>query len=1334
MGEQTDRKKTSTAKSDTEFFTVGPPLHAVRSGYVERPADTELFDLITGGRDAYLFAPMRSGKTSLIAATSARLQNNGYLVANLDLAQMGERDAGSDSGRWYYSIAYRLLRQLRIKVDLQTWWQDKSILTSRQRLFEFYLEVLLTNTKQPVVVIIDELQAIEDLPFAGQLVESITAVNKARVTEPELARLSFVLSGECDPRLIVPDPEMSPFGMMQQVRLGNFSRESLERFESELNLPAEAARTALDRIYHWTRGQPYLTQKIARMVSRESGADSIEDVVDNIVQQQFGVRASVTNEPHLAHIHRRVMADRKTYEASLTMYGRLRKGIVVAYDPDSRAQRALHAVGLIVPDGQGNIAIAIPLYELAFTARWANENLPLHWRGPAIAAGVLLLLVSVPFWYTQLLPNPYARILTSSSTDYAAVASAWENLRSFPGHVETADRLYTGYLQNRAREAQTESQIVQVAGFARGLPGADEMAEQFVADFWFRQARRALRNEDRDTALVSVFESFVRATPARRRLAGSLIGEDYPLLIGTIETQAPEQQVFDAANQLLTLAQGARVEQWAVRAGQLERRPGWSASALEVTPLLRRVVLDQEGTVSRIGLTVNVSHGRLDDIRMRLIAPSGRAVELLFDEARSSTVEESRFPADALGSLRGESLAGTWTLSIRDETGDMAGHLVGWELSLNSQVLVENFDRGLDIPEPVERVSDDLWLSPDGRFAVARAPQSDSARLWNLAYASPTRTIAIPAGEQLLGLSSNADQVLTLAQNSVQIWDTQTGLRSASVDVGPAQSIELLRGGERLLIRRSVEGGTAFEVWDLATSNVVAEIEIAGDAPIAVIDPGGSYLAVADYDRAVRVWRIADQELITQLALDLQPTSLTLAYDAASLAVAYGRQGFSLWRTDRAEAPLLDRREEDDWVTAFSSSGSRFLAGSAARGYQIFRPDNGRAIGPPLDSGFNGGGNQLLAFSDDGNVVLTANDAGRARFWRFPTAAAALAPADIVSAEPGRRAWRITGEPVATLSPDGQRLAIGDAEGHVRFLDISATASSSAEELNFIGHRGAVTDLSFSDDGLLVASVGRDNRVRVWDVPNGSPRRYEEPLSGDGVDAMRFSPDNQRLAILVGQEIRIVETAGGVVEASLDSGNVQNDIVFGADDSLFLAGADGGLRRLIRDRLGDWSLETVWQSTEGLSRLAIGPNRRMMVLADEQNVVQVFDTERGTIGTTRLDLPDVVADVVFGTSDAQVIVRTSRWVHRAEVSSSGIHWRDAVRAPAGLPGTRLVVDRDAASGGTGNRAMLLTREAGFVEVAELDFSHSLGSMVFGDREQLLEEWQRKLGLEETVLR
>ena len=46
---------------------------------------------------------------------------------------------------------------------------------------------------------------------------------------------------------------------------------------------------------------------------------------------------------------------------------------------------------------------------------------------------------------------------------------------------------------------------------------------------------------------------------------------------------------------------------------------------------------------------------------------------------------------------------------------------MSWNLSLNSQVVVETFDRGLDIPDPLERSSENLWLSPDGRYVLATA-------------------------------------------------------------------------------------------------------------------------------------------------------------------------------------------------------------------------------------------------------------------------------------------------------------------------------------------------------------------------------------------------------------------------------------------------------------------------------------------------------------------------------------------------------------------------------------------------------------------------------------
>jgi len=137
MAEDPDKKPSTMLDKTGEFFNVGAPLHAIRPGYIRRAADDLLFDTLVAGNYAHVIAPDRTGKTSLVASTSARLQNNGFKVATLDLDQISERDGGSDAGRWYYSIAYRLCRQLHLKTDLQTWWQDHSILSNRQRLVDY---------------------------------------------------------------------------------------------------------------------------------------------------------------------------------------------------------------------------------------------------------------------------------------------------------------------------------------------------------------------------------------------------------------------------------------------------------------------------------------------------------------------------------------------------------------------------------------------------------------------------------------------------------------------------------------------------------------------------------------------------------------------------------------------------------------------------------------------------------------------------------------------------------------------------------------------------------------------------------------------------------------------------------------------------------------------------------------------------------------------------------------------------------------------------------------------------------------------------------------------
>ena len=187
----TDRQRNSKdQKLDAtgEFFSVGVPLHAVRAGYVRRQADQELLDTLLGGAYAHVFAPARSGKTSLVAAVSTQLHSHGIRVAVIDLEQISDRDGGTDVGRWYYNIAYRLIRQLRLKTDLQAWWQDKSMLSNRQRLVEFYAEVVLSHIQERIVIFVDGIHCIAGQPFADHLLTSIRVAHKSRITDPEFKR------------------------------------------------------------------------------------------------------------------------------------------------------------------------------------------------------------------------------------------------------------------------------------------------------------------------------------------------------------------------------------------------------------------------------------------------------------------------------------------------------------------------------------------------------------------------------------------------------------------------------------------------------------------------------------------------------------------------------------------------------------------------------------------------------------------------------------------------------------------------------------------------------------------------------------------------------------------------------------------------------------------------------------------------------------------------------------------------------------------------------------------------------------------------------------------
>ena len=396
--------------STGSFYVVGGPVQSDRPCYVLRKADEKLFDSLRENDYCYVLGPRQIGKSSLMAATARRLSDEDELVAVVDLTQVISKQAGTDPSRWFYGIAYRIVRDLRLRVDLQSWWQERGALTMQHRLFDFFREIVLANTSRPVTVFFDEIEDTLGLPFAEEFFSGLRACHNSRAAEPDFERLRFVIIGVATPMQLCPNQAHAPFPISRQIDLNDFTLTEACGLLPGLDLDAQRAARALERIRYWTGGHPYLTQKICRAVSRRKVGEETGDTVDEIVNEQFLARNRAREEPNLAMVRRRLSTRRKD-AAALTLYGKLCKGKAIAHDPRSRVHQTLCLAGLVRANKEHELVVRNRIYKQVFTPRWVNQQLPFDWKGLSKALVVGLVLLGVPLWYTQLLPRPYRQTL-----------------------------------------------------------------------------------------------------------------------------------------------------------------------------------------------------------------------------------------------------------------------------------------------------------------------------------------------------------------------------------------------------------------------------------------------------------------------------------------------------------------------------------------------------------------------------------------------------------------------------------------------------------------------------------------------------------------------------------------------------------------------------------------------------------------------------------------------------------------------------------------------------------------------------------------------------------
>jgi WD40 repeat protein len=252
--------------------------------------------------------------------------------------------------------------------------------------------------------------------------------------------------------------------------------------------------------------------------------------------------------------------------------------------------------------------------------------------------------------------------------------------------------------------------------------------------------------------------------------------------------------------------------------------------------------------------------------------------------------------------------------------------------------------------------------------------------------------------------------------------------------------------------------------------------------------PDGKRLLTFAHDSKARVWDIAAEKLLVEIALAPQPS--------VGLVFSVSHDGKTL-----ASANTLDRT-----IRVWNLSD-----GTEAIAFGGLAPNQGF-----LD----------LEYSADGKLLVSSHQDRTYRVWD-PVAAKEVRQIGVPAVAAPGRVIRPIGR--VNFTPDAKGLTVIE-DWAVRVLD----AEDGKELRWFGGHVGQVASYAFSPDGKRLATVASDRAARLWDLGTGKTVA-KFPLPQLGGREVAFSADGKTLAVACNDRaIRLFDVASARETAKID--------------------------------------------------------------------------------------------------------------------------------------------------------------------------------------------------------
>lgn len=285
----------------------------------------------------------------------------------------------------------------------------------------------------------------------------------------------------------------------------------------------------------------------------------------------------------------------------------------------------------------------------------------------------------------------------------------------------------------------------------------------------------------------------------------------------------------------------------------------------------------------------------------------------------------------------------------------------------------------LDSPSLPSTIFDHA-LSPDGTRLAGL--DNDQLVVWDLI-----------SGKTVFGTARREATRVFFAADKTEVYEIELSGLVTAVDADTGQTRNTFTGindFEGALAFFAEDGWLAFgnregqvRVWDPIERRSLVTFDAHQLAVQKMaFSADGTWLATADNTGSVKVWDWRARNLIVEFKLDRPALALAIAPDKSMLA-AGGSENIHLWSLPDGEPrQTLNTGPDATQVMAFSPDGQQLVNGGDTPQMMIWNAQTGGLIAQLPDVGKE---RLSIAFSPDGNLLLTAVLGGPATLWNMTT-------------------------------------------------------------------------------------------------------------------------------------------------------------------------------------------------------------------------------------------------------------------------------------------------------------------------------------------------------------